>query len=106
MTEGVTDVQAVVGEPEDPKVPADAGLVFVCDVLHHVQNRAAWLSNLYREVGAGAKLVIVEFKQGDLPEGPPANLKLPHDEVVRLVSGAGFSLANENKTRLLRRICG
>jgi ubiquinone/menaquinone biosynthesis C-methylase UbiE len=93
-------VAVVVGEPDDPKVPADAGIIFVCDVLHHVNDRPTWLANLYREAGAGSKLVIVEFKEGDLPEGPPASLKLPRAEVVRLVSAAGFSRSSENATLL------
>jgi ubiquinone/menaquinone biosynthesis C-methylase UbiE len=100
MTEGITNVQVVLGDPDDPKVPADARLVFVCDVLHHVKNRPVWLSNLHREAGAGAKVVVVEFKEGDLPEGPPASMKLPHDEVVRLMSTAGFSLSAENTALL------
>jgi ubiquinone/menaquinone biosynthesis C-methylase UbiE len=100
MTEGITNVQVVMGDQDDPKVPADAGLVFVCDVLHHVKHRSVWLSNLFREVGDSAKLVIVEFKEGDLPEGPPASMKLPRDEVAKLVSAAGFSAAGENTTLL------
>jgi ubiquinone/menaquinone biosynthesis C-methylase UbiE len=100
MSEGVTNVQVIMGDADDPRVPADAGLIFVCDVLHHVKNRPVWLSNLHREVGNGAKLVVVEFKQGDLPEGPPASRKLARDEVVRLVSASGFSLASENETLL------
>jgi ubiquinone/menaquinone biosynthesis C-methylase UbiE len=100
MSEGVSNVAVVVGEPDDPKVPADAGIIFVCDVLHHVNDRPTWLANLYRETGAGSQLVIVEFKEGDLPEGPPASLKLPRAEVTRLVSAAGFSLSSENVTLL------
>ena len=42
----------------------------------------------------------MEFKEGDLPEGPPASLKLPRDEVVRMVSGAGFALSSESATLL------
>ncbi len=100
MTEGVSNAQAVLAEADDPKVPDGAQLVFVCDVLHHVKNRAAWLSKAHAEVAPGTKLVVVEFKEGDLPEGPPASLKLARADVVQAVSTAGFALTADNDALL------
>lgn len=91
MTEGVANVSVVFGDPSDPKIPAGAGLVFVCDVLHHVHDRGGWLHRMFDEVQPGARLVIVEFKEGDLPQGPPAAMKLRLDEVVQLANTAGFA---------------
>ena len=33
----------VLATPEDPSVDPAADLVFVCTVIHHVQNREPWL---------------------------------------------------------------
>ena len=100
MTEGIHNVEPVLTSAEDPKVPASADIVFLCDVLHHVSDRKAWLSRLHDEMKTGARLVLVEFKEGDLPEGPPAALKIPRDEMVSLVQGSGFVLAGEEKDLL------
>lgn len=100
MTEGIRNVEPVLASADDPKVPATADIVFVCDVLHHVQNRIAWLARLHAQVKPGARLILVEFKDGDLPEGPPAALKIPRTEMLRLVCDAGFVLIGEEKDLL------
>ena len=43
----------------------------------------------------GARVVVIEFKAGELPEGPPAALKIPRDELVALLTGAGLRLSKE-----------
>jgi 2-polyprenyl-3-methyl-5-hydroxy-6-metoxy-1,4-benzoquinol methylase len=95
MTEGVANVAAVLGKPDDPSLPSGADVVFVCDVVHHVPDRVAWLAKLSSEMKPGARLVVVEFKEGKLPEGPPESVKLPRAELVKLVTGAGLALESE-----------
>jgi ubiquinone/menaquinone biosynthesis C-methylase UbiE len=96
ISEGFTNVQVVLGKPEDPSLPAGADLVFVCDVVHHVSDRVAWLAKVSSEMKPGARFVVVEFKEGNLPEGPPESVKLPRAELVKLVTGAGFALERED----------
>jgi len=100
VTEGIRNVEPVLAAADDPKVPAVADIVFVCDVLHHVSDRRAWLVRLHDQMKPGARLILVEFKEGDLPEGPPAALKIPRDEMLRLVHDSGFVLIGEEKDLL------
>ena len=100
MTEGIQNVHATIIEPTDPAIPADTDLVFVCDVLHHVSDRSAWLGKLSHEMESGARLALVEFKEGDLPEGPPESAKIPRAKLVELVTHAGFVLDTEHKDLL------
>jgi SAM-dependent methyltransferase len=93
--EGIANVEAALIKPDDPGIPADADLVFVCDVLHHVPDRAAWLGKVASEMHAGAKLVLVEFKEGDLPEGPPESVKITRTQMVELATDAGLSFDSE-----------
>jgi SAM-dependent methyltransferase len=94
-SEGITNVEAVLIKPDDPGIPGDADLVFVCDVLHHVPDRAAWLGKVAAEMGPGAKLVLVEFKEGNLPEGPPESVKITRSQMVELAAKAGLALDAE-----------
>lgn len=41
---------------------------------------------------AGARLALVEFKEGKLPEGPPEDVKVPKAELVSLVTQSGLVL--------------
>jgi len=100
MTEGIENVEAVLSEADDPQVPEGVDLVFICDVLHHVSDRGAWLSKIVSKMKNGAKLVLIEFKEGDLPAGPPSSLKIPKGEMVSLLEAAGLKLTEE-KTGLL-----
>jgi ubiquinone/menaquinone biosynthesis C-methylase UbiE len=92
MASGAKNVEVRAARPEDPNVPEGMGRVFVCDVLHHVQDREAWLAKLAGEVQPGTRLTVIEFKEGELPEGPPAALKLPRQRIVELLAAAGFDL--------------
>jgi SAM-dependent methyltransferase len=100
QAEHATNIEVKVIPPGDPSVPADADLIFMCDVLHHVANRSAWMGKLAAETKAGARLVLVEFKEGKLPEGPPEAAKIPRSALVKLATGAGFRLESE-RTDLL-----
>jgi len=49
IREKITNVQAQIAKPDNPVLPPKTGIVFVCDVLHHVQDlfeRAAGQSQL------------------------------------------------------------
>ena len=95
MTEGVQNLEARLIQPADPSIPNDADIVFVCDVLHHVPDRPAWLSKIVTGMRSGARLVLIEFKEGDLPEGPPESVKIPREQLVDLVTKAGLVLVSE-----------
>ena len=95
MMEGVHNVEVVKSTPEDPKVPVGVDLVFVCDVIHHVKNQKMWLQQLSRQMKRGAHVVVIEFKEGDLPEGPPASVKIPKKKLIALITENNFKLETE-----------
>ena len=95
MTGGVRNLQAVFAKPDDPGVPAEADLVFMCDVLHHIPDRPAWLAKLAAQMHKGARLALVEFKEGKLPEGPPEAVKLSRAQLVTLATNADLVLDGE-----------
>jgi len=67
----VKNIEAKLIQPSDPAVPAGTDAVFVCDPLHHVADRPSWLAKLAAGMKAGAQVVLIEFKEVNLPEGPP-----------------------------------
>lgn len=93
--EGIGNVQVMLGKSDDPEVSAQADIVFVCDVLHHVPQQADWLGKLAGEMKTGARLVLIEFKEGKLPQGPPEKLKLPRSKQIAMATKAGLVLESE-----------
>jgi ubiquinone/menaquinone biosynthesis C-methylase UbiE len=97
MNEGVSNLQVKLIDPSNPGVDASVDLVFLCDVLHHVADRPTWMNQLSSNMKSGARLALVEFKEGKLPEGPPEGVKLPRAELVSLVTRAGLTLEKEHE---------
>jgi FkbM family methyltransferase len=96
LNEKIPNVRAQVAKSEaDPGLPPDADLVFICDVLLHVKDKQKWLATLHAQMKDGAKLVLIDFKEGELPEGPPEAIKVPKATVVRLCQDAGFHLLDD-----------
>lgn len=97
MTTGVKNVEVRLAEPDNPSIPKTADWVFICDVLHHVQGREGWLKQMHTQMKCGAKVALIEFKEGDLPEGPPESLKIGKPEMIDLMKNAGFEWLEEKK---------
>lgn len=95
LSEGVANLEVKLIQTSDPAVPADADVVFICDVLHHVADRAPWLAKVAGEMKPGARLVLVEFKEGNLPEGPPEAVKITRAQMIELVIKAGLAFDSE-----------
>lgn len=100
MTEEVRNIQAELILPGNPMLPERADIVFICDVLLHVQNRAAWTSTLAGEMRSGARLMLIEFREGDLPQGPPESKKIPRKEIIDLFTTAGLTFESEKPDML------
>ncbi len=98
LKEGWKNIEAVVAKQDDPMVPDGVDMVFICDVLHHVKERNAWLKKLSTRMKSGSKMVFIEFKEGDLPAGPPAELKIPRSKMISLAADSGFTLMEEKTT--------
>jgi len=96
MSEGIANIQVVLADPKDPAVDPAADVVFVCDVIHHVEGRDAWLRKMFSDMKAGAKVVVIEFREGKLPEGPPEAIKVPKAKLIATLRGVGFVLKLDN----------
>jgi ubiquinone/menaquinone biosynthesis C-methylase UbiE len=87
----ITNIQPVLGEFDDPKLPArDVDLAFFNDVLHHIEHRAAYLKALATYIKPTGRIALVEFDKS-MPQAEPASLLLNRAEVEQwLVEAGGF----------------
>jgi ubiquinone/menaquinone biosynthesis C-methylase UbiE len=97
--ENIHNIQTVLGEFGDPKLPArDVDLAFINDVLHHIQNRAAYLKALGGYTKANGRIAIIEFNKDD-PDAPHRDqpeLQVGREEILQWMSDAGFELVDEH----------
>lgn len=95
VAEGVMNLSPVLIKRDEPQVRGEADLVFVCDVLHHVRERDRWMKKVAEEMKPGTRLVLIEFKEGKLPEGPPESAMIPRKQLIELVTRAGLHFEAE-----------
>jgi precorrin-6B methylase 2 len=93
--QGVTNVRTVLGEFTDPRLPRrDVDVAFFHDVLHHIEQREAYLRTLATYMPSGSRIVVVDYN-GDVAGVPhadqPAMLIRPA-EVARWMQAAGFDV--------------
>ena len=88
------NLKTVLATADDPRLPdGSVDVIFFCDVLHHIENRAAYYPKLAKALKPGGRIVVIEFYKKDMPIGPPPSMKLSDDEVIAEFRGAGFTLS-------------
>ena len=95
---GVQNIQTVLGEFTDPKLPRrDVDVAFFHDVIHHIEGRQAYLQATSRYMGPGSRVVVVDY-HGDLPSAPHSGqpeLLITRRQVREWMSVAGFDMTQE-----------
>lgn len=91
--EGTPQVEARLGALDDPRLrPGEVDLVLLVDTYHHIDGRVGYFRELREALRPGGRLVVVDFKPGELPVGPPPDHKVPPEQVERELAEAGWTL--------------
>jgi 2-polyprenyl-3-methyl-5-hydroxy-6-metoxy-1,4-benzoquinol methylase len=96
--EQIRNVQTVLGEFSDPKLPArDVDLALINDVLHHIENRAAYLKALGTYMKNSGRIAIIEMNKDDLntPHRKQPELLVSRQDIDQWMSDAGFKQVQE-----------
>jgi arsenite methyltransferase len=94
---GLGDYRPALVKPDDPGLaPRSVDLIFFCDSLHHVDNRVVYLRNLIPSLKSGGRVVDIDFKEGQLPVGPPPGHKLSQAKVMGEFEQAGYRLVRKH----------
>jgi predicted methyltransferase len=89
------NITAVLGSPDDPRIPDKADLVLFVDVYHHIENRERYFRNVAKALKAAGRVVIVDFRM-DSPHGPPRSARIEPQQVKAELAAAGYELAREH----------
>lgn len=91
---GLSNLKAVLAAPDDPLLGKKSlDIVFVCDVIHHVQDRQGYFAKLSGALRPGGRLAIVDFYKRETPVGPPVAMKIAREDLISELREAGFVLA-------------
>ena len=89
----------ILAQPDNPKLPfASVDLLFVCNTIHHLENRSKYFSDLKSSLKPGARIAIIDFypdeRSGDL--GFPKHHLVARDTIIQEMAVAGYQLAREH----------
>lgn len=90
--EGLSNLEAVLAEPADPKLPEPVDMVLIVDTYHHIGERVAYLRRLGEKLRPGGRVVIIDYRK-DSQKGPPPQHKLSPEQVRGEFEAAGYRQA-------------
>jgi arsenite methyltransferase len=86
--EGVTTIVSVQATADTPNLPRAVDLVFICDTLHHIENRAAYLSRLRASLEPGGRIAVIDFSK-DWPGGH-ADMRYTPEQLDTWMRAGGY----------------
>ena len=94
--EGLDNLTAVAGAPEDARLPGKVDLVLMVDTYHHVGQRERYFRTLAQSLRPGGRVAIIDFS-AQSAMGPPPGARVAAAQVVSEMAQAGYLLAGEHR---------
>ena len=92
----ISQIETVLGTPTDPKLPTrSVDLALMHDVLHHVEQRQAYLKSVAQYLKPTGRIAVVEFNPKDSPHKDEAALIVSKEQSAALMAEAGFVPAKD-----------
>ena len=89
--DGLGNISTVLGTADSPGVKGPIDVVLVVNTFHHIDHRTDYFRRVAPLLAPGGRVVIVDFRSGKLPVGPPDRFKIPPAEATEEMHAAGFS---------------
>jgi len=94
----VNNVETVLGKFTDPNLPSrNVDMVFFHDVLHHIQDRAAYLKSVAGYLKPGGRVVVIDYEAGLGPHKAQPGLQVSREQLGAWAKEAGLKQAEEVK---------
>ena len=96
--EGLTNVRAVLGEGNDPRLPAGVlDAILIVDAFHEMAEPVVLLRNVARTLKPQGRIGIIDHREGEGGPGPGPDERVPSSVIVAKAKEAGLTLDREEK---------
>ena len=94
----VTNVETVLGKFTDPALPVKTvDVALFHDVLHHVENRAAYLKTLTGYLAPSGRIVVIDYEGGQGPHREQPELEVTRAQLAGWMKDAGLTQLEDVK---------
>jgi len=91
------NVVSILADADDPLLSdSSVNRFFFCDSWHHVDNQSKYLSLIKRMLKPKGEIVMIDFHKKDLPVGPPLEMKIAREDLIKQMESSGFRLTKEH----------
>jgi arsenite methyltransferase len=91
------NVSSILADPDDPLLPErSVNRFFFSTSWHHIENHAKYLSHIKKMLKPGGEIVMIDFHKKELPVGPPMQMRIAREDLIKQMEGNGFRLAKEH----------
>jgi len=92
----LTNVIVKLVKPNNPDLgKASIDIIFICEVLHHIDNRIDYLKKLSLSLKKGGKIALIDFYP-NAPYGPPHSHRISEKEAREEFQLAGYKLLKKH----------
>ena len=88
--ERLSNLFSILAQPSDPMIPEPVDTLMIVNTLHHLPQTQEYLAGLASLLKKRGRIVIIDFKKGNLPFGPPDSVKLSRDEIIKKFKEVGL----------------
>lgn len=89
--EALVNLQPLLLDAKAPQLPEKVDLILIVDTYHHFPDRPAYLQRFKASLKPGGRLVIVDFRLGEIPVGPPEQMRIAPASAAAELQAAGFT---------------
>lgn len=75
-----------------PLLAEIADMVYMINLHHELEEPAKITSEAYRLLNKGGKLMIIDWRKEETPEGPPLSIRVTEEDIVSDMLKGGFSV--------------
>ena len=91
-----TNVITVLADPDDPLLPENSiNRFFFSESWHHIENQSKYLALMKKLLKPGGEVVMIDFQKKELPIGPPMQMKISREDLIKQMEASGFRLTHE-----------
>ena len=94
----VANVETVLGKFTDPALPVkNIDVAIFHDVMHHVENRAAYLKSLAGYLAPSGRIVVIDYEGGQGPHSQQPELQVTREQLAAWMKAAGLAQVEDVK---------
>ena len=87
--------------PDDPKLmPNEVDWVLIVNTYYFINNRIDYLKKILKGLKPEGKIMVVDYKIGDMPVGPSDPVKVPITRALDEIKSAGFTILEVDNSSL------